>query len=265
MTTLQGGSTTGDQLDHPDRSRFDVLGVAVDAVNLSTAAATIESWVDRRRSKYVCVRDVNGVMASYDDPDLKEIHAQAGLVVPDGMPLVWIGRLRGHRSVGRVYGPDLMLMLCERSVERGSRHFLYGGGPGVPQRLGERLMDKFPGLNIVGTHSPPFRELTEKEDRDVVAMINDTQPDYLWVGLSTPKQERWMHKHAGRVNAPVMLGVGAAFDFHAGTKCQAPSWMGRLGLEWSFRLITEPRRLGPRYLRNNPRFMYLMARSMLAS
>lgn len=159
----------------------------------------------------------------------------------------------------RVYGPDLMLALCERSLEKGYRHFFYGGAPGVPERLAERLGARFPGLRVVGTFSPPFRPLTLEEDEKVVRMINGASPDILWVGLGAPKQERWMAEHRDRLRVPVMIGVGAAFDFYAGVKRQAPRWMQRAGLEWLFRLCQEPRRLWRRYLLNIPRFLCLVA------
>ena len=239
-------------------ARTNVLGVHVSAINMAQALATIKGWIDRREAHYVCVTGVHGVMESYDDHALRDIHNAAGLVTPDGMPLVWISRLRGFRQADRVYGPDLMLAVAEQSVAWGTRHFLYGAADGVPERLAERLQARFPGLNIVGAYSPPFRPLTPEEDEAVVAMINDSGADIVWVGLSTPKQERWMHAHVGRLQAPVLVGVGAAFDFHAGLKKQAPRWMQRSGTEWLFRLCTEPKRLWRRYARNNPRFVGLM-------
>jgi N-acetylglucosaminyldiphosphoundecaprenol N-acetyl-beta-D-mannosaminyltransferase len=164
----------------------------------------------------------------------------------------------GFRHVERVYGPDLMLAVCERSTERDYRHFFYGGAPGVAEKLAVELQSRFPGLQVAGTYSPPFRPLTPEEDRRVVEHINSAQSDIIWVGISTPKQERWMGEHVGRLCAPVLIGVGAAFDFHAGLKRQAPRWMQKSGLEWSFRLMTEPRRLWHRYLVNNPFFLWLI-------
>jgi len=195
-------------------------------------------------------------MESQRDETLRQIHNSAGLVVPDGMPLVWLSRLAGAREVGRVYGPDLMLTCCLRSVAHRYRHFLFGGAEGVAERLAERLCDRFPGLLIVGTYTPSFGPPTEKEDADAIRCINDARPDFVWVGLSTPKQERWMADHRDQLRAPVLLGVGAAFDFVAGLKRQAPRWMQQGGLEWLFRLLTEPRRLWRRYLVNNPLFLW---------
>ena len=157
----------------------------------------------------------------------------------------------------RVYGPDLVLATCQRSLTTGYRHFFYGGNDGVADLLAKRLTQKFPGLVVTGTYTPPFRPLTPEEDAEVVARINAASPEIVWVGLSTPKQEYWMAEHVGRINAPVMIGVGAAFDFHAGLKKQAPVWMRHSGLEWLFRLASEPRRLWKRYLVNNPAFISL--------
>jgi N-acetylglucosaminyldiphosphoundecaprenol N-acetyl-beta-D-mannosaminyltransferase len=235
--------------------KINVLGVGVSAVNMTQTLTIIDNWITQRQHNYVCVTGVHGVMESQRDERLRRIHNEAGLVVPDGMPLVWIGKLRSQSHMARVYGPDLMLALCERSLLTGYRHFLYGGAEGIPELLAQRLQDRFPGLQIVGTYSPPFRPLTEEEDKAVVHLINTADPDIIWIGLSTPKQERWMAAHVGRLNASVLIGVGAAFDFHTGIKPQAPAWMQQNGLEWLFRLLTEPRRLWKRYLINNPLFI----------
>jgi N-acetylglucosaminyldiphosphoundecaprenol N-acetyl-beta-D-mannosaminyltransferase len=236
--------------------RVNVLGVGVCAITMADALALIDRWIAAGVRRYVCVTGVHGVMESHVDPALRDIHNRAGLVTPDGMPLVWISWLRGHRQVERVYGPDLMLACCRASVSKGYRHFFYGGGPGVPERLAARLQVRFPGLNVVGTWSPPFRELSATEEEAMIDRMAAAQPDIVWVGLSTPKQERWMARSLGRVPAAVLIGVGAAFDVHAGLKKQAPQWMRRTGLEWLFRLATEPRRLWRRYLINNPWFLW---------
>jgi N-acetylglucosaminyldiphosphoundecaprenol N-acetyl-beta-D-mannosaminyltransferase len=237
--------------------RVNLLGVGITPTDLQRAAATVEAWIAACRPSYVTVTGVHGVIESQDDEALRAVHNQAGMVVPDGMPLVWWSRLQGHRDVDRVYGPDLMLELCRRSVTGGYRQFLYGGAEGVPGLLAQRLTERFPGLDIVATHSPPFRTPTEEERDAVARWIDESRADIVWVGLSTPKQERWMASMVSRVQSAVFIGVGAAFDFHAGLKPQAPRWMQRSGLEWAFRLATEPRRLWRRYLSNNPRFIYL--------
>ncbi len=237
----------------------DVLGVTVSCINMDDAVARVASFVDARRSTYVCITGVHGVMECRRNRDLRDIHNDAGMVTPDGMPLVWFLRLSGHNRIRRVYGPDLMRAVTAASVSRGYRHFYYGGAPGVADRLAKILTQAHSGLQVVGTLCPPFRPSTPEEDRAEVDTINATRPDIVWVGLSTPKQERWMAAHLGRVDAPVMIGVGAAFDFLAGTKRQAPAWLGRHGLEWLFRLCTEPRRLWRRYAYIVPGFLCLAA------
>ena len=238
---------------------MNVLGVGVSATDIEGAVSVIGGWIAARSPHYVCVSGVHGVMESQDDPELRTIHNEAGLVTPDGMPLVWLGRMAGHRHMTRVYGPDLLLACCAESERRGWRHFFYGGGDGVADLLAERLRARFPALRVVGTFTPPFRPLTAAEETDVGGRIETSRADIVWVGLSTPKQERWMAAHVGKVAAPVLIGVGAAFDFHAGLKPQAPRWIQRSGLEWLFRLACEPRRLWRRYLKNNPRFVWRAA------
>ncbi len=238
--------------------RANILGVGVSTINMEMALDTIFDWVSNGEPHYVCVSNVHTIMESQRDQTLKRIHNCAGVVTPDGMPLVWLSRLMGFRHVERVYGPDLLLAVCERSTKPGYRHFFYGGAPGVAEKLAVRLQSRFPGLQVAGIYCPPFRRLTSEEDRGVVEQINSSKPDIVWVGIGTPKQDRWMAEHVGRLRAPVLVGVGAAFDFHAGLKKQAPVWMQKSGLEWSFRLMTEPRRLWRRYLIDNPFFLWLV-------
>jgi N-acetylglucosaminyldiphosphoundecaprenol N-acetyl-beta-D-mannosaminyltransferase len=202
-------------------------------------------------------------MLSRGDPRLLDIHTSAGMVTPDGMPLVWLSRLLGSRRTERVYGPDLMRRMTEVSAERGYRQFYYGGAEGVADQLERALVKSHPGLQTAGAICPPFRPLTEQEDQAVVDAINAARPDIVWVGLSTPKQEYWMASHLGRIKAPVMVGVGAAFDFLAGTKKQAPRFMQRNGLEWLFRMTSEPRRLGRRYAYIVPAFAMLVAADLI--
>ena len=242
---------------------MNVLGVGVSAVDMPAAVATINRWIAEGGSHYVCVTGVHGVMESQRDDALRTIHNAAGMVTPDGMPLVWLGRLGGHRHMQRVYGPDLLLACCAAPGATRARHFFFGATPAVTQRLVGRLLAQFPDLNVAGTWSPPFGAVTAAEDAEIVRAINDSRPDIVWVGLGTPKQERWMSEHLGRISAPVMIGVGAAFDFLSGTKRQAPAWMRRSGLEWAFRLASEPRRLGARYLVNNPAFVWRMLQQQL--
>jgi N-acetylglucosaminyldiphosphoundecaprenol N-acetyl-beta-D-mannosaminyltransferase len=245
--------------------RVNILGVGVSAINTTIAIETIARWIADKDPHYVCVSGVHGVMECQRDEHLRRIHNRAGLVTPDGMPLVWLSRMKGHPEVDRVYGPDLMLDCGQVSVARGYRHYFYGGQEGVPELLAQRLQHRFPGLSVVGCHSPPFGEVPAAEDEAIVRRINESEADIVWVGLSTPKQERWMYDHRSRIRAPVLIGVGAAFDFNAGLKRQAPRWMGRSGLEWLFRLAMEPRRLWRRYLVNNPLFLgYLLLQVLQA-
>ncbi len=240
--------------------RVDVLGVHVCAINPAIAVAEIDRRVSERDPGYVTLTGVHGVVASQDDRQLRDIHNRAALVCPDGMPMVWAGRFAGVAGCARVYGPDLMLAVCRHGLPKGWRHFLYGGAPGVADELARALTERFPGLRVVGTYCPPFRPLTPDEEVEVASRINATDPDVVWVGLSTPKQERWMAAMRSRLDAPVLAGVGAAFDFNTGRVPRAPAWMQRSGLEWLFRICTEPRRLGPRYLKNNPRFVLRILR-----
>lgn len=235
-------------------SRVDILGVAVSAINLDMAVGAFGAWIRDEAREYVCVTGVHGVMESQSDPELLRIHNESGMTTPDGMPLVWCGRYAGAPWMERVYGPDLMLRVCAESVGEGWSHFFYGAGPGVADELAAALSDRFPGLIVNGTYTPPFRELTEEETLAMAEMIDRARPDIVWVGLSTPKQERWMARFRPLLAAPVLVGVGAAFDIHAGRVSQAPRWMQRSGLEWAYRLAVEPRRLWRRYLNVIPRF-----------
>ena len=235
---------------------FKVLGVPISAIDPRKAIEAIEAWIEARDPTYVCVTGVHGVIECGRDEALRRIHEEAGMVTPDGMPLVWVAHSRGLSAVQRVYGPELMLKLSARAATTGHRHFYYGGAEGVADELKQRLQALFPGLEVVGTLTPPFRPMTPEEDAATVARINQARPDILWVGLSTPKQERWMSSHRSRLEVPVMIGVGAAFDFLSGRKRQAPQWMRRSGLEWLFRLLSEPRRLYRRYLVIIPTFMF---------
>lgn len=238
--------------------RTNILGVGISALTMDLALRVIDGWIARRERRYVCVATVHSVMEAQRDPTLRAILNRSGLTTPDGMPLVWLSRRLGFPHVERVYGPDLLLALAEHGVERGYRHFFYGGGPGVADRLAARLAERFPGICIAGTYTPPFRPLPPEADAAVVELINGLEPDIVWVGLGCPKQEHWMAEHRERLDAPVLIGVGAAFDFLSGAKRQAPRWMQRSGLEWLFRLAQEPRRLGKRYLVYNPWFVLLV-------
>jgi N-acetylglucosaminyldiphosphoundecaprenol N-acetyl-beta-D-mannosaminyltransferase len=235
--------------------RVNVLGVGVSAINMQLALDQIDDWVKRREPQYVSVCNVHSVMECRRDGRLRQIVNAAGMVTPDGMPLVWLGRLGGQGQVSRVYGPDLMLAELESSLRSGHSHFFYGGRAGVATGLADRLAKRFPGLRIAGTLTPPFGSAAELCNPATAAAINQARPDVVWVGLTSPKQEFWMACMRPLLQAPVLIGVGAAFDFHSGTVAQAPAWMQRSGLEWLFRLLTEPRRLWRRYLIDNPWFV----------
>jgi N-acetylglucosaminyldiphosphoundecaprenol N-acetyl-beta-D-mannosaminyltransferase len=242
--------------------RINILGVNVSAINLGDAVAVIRRWIREDSHQYVCVSGAHGVMECRRNERLRQIHNESGMVTPDGMPLVWMARLLGSKRVTRVYGPDLMRKVTEISASNGYRQFYYGAAGGTADKLKEALVRAHPGLQVAGTYSPPYRELTPVEDEAVINAINAAHPHILWVGLSTPKQEFWMANHLGKLNVPVMIGVGAAFDFLAGSKRQAPRWMQRRGLEWLFRLLTEPRRLWRRYAFVVPGFAFLAARQL---
>jgi len=245
-------------------NRVDILGVSVSTGTMHDAVATIEHWIDQRSKRYICITGAHGIMESRRDPQFLNILNSADMVTPDGQPLVWFSRLLRNTPTERLYGPDLMRALTAVSGSRGYRHFYYGGAPGVAEKLRQAMLRQHPTLEVAGTHCPPFRELTPEEDDAVIARINAARPDIVWVGLSTPKQELWMARHRERIDAPVMVGVGAAFDFLAGTKRQAPKWMGKSGLEWLFRLLSEPRRLGRRYAYIVPGFAFLALNELIA-
>jgi len=240
---------------------FKVLGVRVDAVQIPDVVAEIERWIAQRGdSRYIAVTGMHGVTEALQDHAFRRILNSSGLVVPDGMPLVWLGRRHGFGLKRRVYGPELMETLCRETGSK-YRHFFYGGMPGVPNRLAEMFNQKY-GMNVVGIYSPPFRPLNDEEEAHVRQLIDETQPDILWVGLSTPKQERWMHGHR-HLPVPVMIGVGAAFDLNSGNLQQAPRFMRENGMEWLFRLVMEPRRLWRRYLIQGSRFGWNVSLELL--
>ena len=235
--------------------RANVLGVGVSAINLEEAVELLLAAAESGKKGYVCVTGVHGVSEAQNDPEFRNILNAAFLNTPDGMPMSWVGRLQGNRAMDRVYGPDLMRDLSKAGVPREARHFYYGGKEGVAEELKRKMEERFPGIQIVGTYTPPFRPLNEEEENALVERVAQLRPDFFWVGLSTPKQERFMSQYWRKLDAKIFFGVGAAFDMHAGQVLQAPYWMQRSGLEWLFRLIVEPRRLWKRYMINNPLFL----------
>ncbi len=239
-----------------------ILGMRVDPTSFQEASESILTWARAGESRYVCVANVHMTMEAYDCPDFRKIVNSADMVVPDGMPLVWMLRKMGYPDQERVSGPDLMIWLLQTAAEQGVPVGFLGSTENVLNRLREHLMHRFPALKIAYSYSPPFRPLTTQEDEKITEEINASSTRILFLGLGCPKQERWIAAHKGRVRA-VMLGVGAAFDFHAGVKARAPIWMQRVGLEWFFRLITEPQRLWYRYFYHNSRFLILALKQLV--
>lgn len=241
------------------RSSFSVLGVRIDAVQIPDVIAHIEARIRQRSPcRYIAVTDMHSLMQTRQSAGFDEVLRNADLAVPDGFPLVWLGRRKGFALRRRVYGPELMECFCQATSAKGYRHFFYGGAPGVAGRLAARFALRFPGLQVAGVFCPPFRQLTPAEDSAAIAAINASRPDIVWVGLGAPKQERWMFEHRDLLDTPVLIGVGAAFDFHTGRVAQAPLWMRDHGLEWLFRLSREPKRLWRRYLIHGTQFVALV-------
>jgi N-acetylglucosaminyldiphosphoundecaprenol N-acetyl-beta-D-mannosaminyltransferase len=242
---------------------FSVLGVHVNVVQIPDVIAQMENWIaENNGCHFIAVTGMHGVTEAQHDPGFKQILNSADLVVPDGMPLVWLGRRQGHRLQRRVYGPELMQTFCLVTGPK-YRHFFYGGIPGVATLLGEILQKKC-CTNVVGSYSPPFRSLSNEEDDKIVSLINAAKPSILWIGLSTPKQERWMYEHRSKLRVPVVVGVGAAFDLTSGRMRQAPPWMREHGFEWFYRLLREPRRLWRRYLVYGAEFLWKVGSELLS-
>jgi N-acetylglucosaminyldiphosphoundecaprenol N-acetyl-beta-D-mannosaminyltransferase len=248
-------------IEHP--RTVDVLGVPLALTDYATTISWMDSMIDAGERGYVCVCNVHTVMASREDPELRAALMTSSMNVPDGQPLVWAINSLGHSLTDRVYGPDLMAQMCAHAPARGHRLYLYGGrNQGALVQLALNLRQRYPGITIVGGYSPPHRPLTADEENAVAAEINRSRPDLVWVGIGVPKQEKWMARMHPRLTAPLLVGVGAAFDFHAGLVPQAPRWLQDAGLEWAYRLAHEPRRLWRRYLRYNPRFVGAFARQL---
>ncbi len=242
-----------------------VVGIPLSLTDYESTLDWIDATAQQGGRGYVCVCNVHAVMAAAEDPELRGALLGSSLNVPDGQPLVWALGALGHPLEARVYGPELMARYCARSAGTGQRLYLYGGrNQGALVQLALNLRRRYPGIKIVGGYSPPHRPLTDPERESVITEINGSRPDVVWVGIGVPKQEKWMAQMRPRLNAPVLVGVGAAFDFHAGLIPQAPSWLQELGLEWAFRLAQEPRRLWRRYTRYNPRFVRDFGRQLIA-
>jgi len=240
---------------------FKVLDVRVDAVQIPEVIAGMQDWIARRAGcRFIAVTGMHGVIEARHDPQFRSILNSADRVVPDGYPLAWLARRKGFAHLRRrVYGPELMAEFCRQTAAKGYRHFFYGGAPGVAEDLANRFASRYPGLVVAGTYCPPFRLLSPDEQFEVIAKIDESNADVVWVGLSTPKQERWMFECRLRLRVPVLVGVGAAFDFHTLRTAQAPEWMRENGFEWLFRLFCEPKRLWRRYLIQGSEFVLLVA------
>jgi N-acetylglucosaminyldiphosphoundecaprenol N-acetyl-beta-D-mannosaminyltransferase len=236
-----------------------VLGIPVEPLDMERAVARIHEEWEAGRKGYVCLIGVHGIMEAQRDPQLAQVYARATLMVPDGMPTVWVGRWQGFHRMERVAGPDLMLEIFRRTEFSQCTHFLYGGKQGVADELRASLTKRFPWVRIVGTYTPPFRDLTPEELESFAARIQALKPDMLWVGISTPKQEHFMKRILPLIESSLMFGVGAAFDFHTGRIKDAPNWVKRAGMQWLHRLIQDPRHLFWRYLRNNSAFLWHIA------
>ncbi len=235
----------------------NILGTEVAVTNMGEAVYLLSDGLENYGGDYICVSNVHTTVMAYDNEAYRKIQNQAAMAIPDGKPLSFLSRRRGFREAQRVAGPDLMENLIERSVPAGRSHYFYGSSEHTLQLLLEKLKIRYPGIRIAGMYSPPYRELTEEEDRLATEQIKAAEADYIWVGLGAPKQEKWMYAHKG-IFKGVMIGVGAAFDFHAGTVRRAPRWMQEWYLEWLFRLLQDPHRLFKRYLYTNFRFIWLL-------
>jgi len=242
----------------PIPARVPILGIGVDVQRFSEALDQLRDWVHDPTPRYVCTCTVYTLMMAREDPSIFEALQSASMVAADGMPVVWQQRRTGNSYAERIYGPDVMLALCRTAI--GARHVLFGGMPGVPERLAEKLKMSFPGISISDSWSPPIFHIGDTPDPAVVARLNQTEAQIIWVGLGSPKQDWWMHTYRPLLRSNLLIGVGAAFDFLSGTKQQAPRWMQQRGLEWAFRLAQEPRRLARRYLVYNTRFLYALWR-----
>ncbi|HUF62704.1 MAG TPA: WecB/TagA/CpsF family glycosyltransferase [Verrucomicrobiales bacterium] len=246
-----------------DPARSPVLGVGISAINLASATDLVFQALEERRKGYVCVTGVHGVIEAQDSAEFRNLLNNSFLTTPDGMPMVWLGKWNGFAHMGRVYGPDLMLEVCERSAHTGHSHYFYGGAEGVAADLRARLEERFPGLRVLGASTPPFRPLTTEERNGLREEIARLRPDCFWVGLSTPKQEKFIAEFLPELDTTLMFGVGAAFDFHSGRVRQAPRWIQRSGFEWLFRVFTDPKRLWKRYFVNNTRFVWCIGRQLI--
>jgi N-acetylglucosaminyldiphosphoundecaprenol N-acetyl-beta-D-mannosaminyltransferase len=241
------------------RPAAKLLGISVEALDMERTLNRIAGELEARRKGYICMAGVHGIMEAYRNAELAAVYAASSMTVPDGTPTVWVGRWQGHKAMRRVAGPDLMLEVFRRKEFAGCTHFLYGGEEHVAEELRERFSLRFPWARILGTYTPPHRDLNAEEEQSLIARMRELKPDIIWVGISTPRQERFMHRYLHRLDTTLMFGVGAAYDFHTGRIHDAPQWIKTIGMQWLHRLLQDPRRLWKRYLRNNPAFLWHIA------
>lgn len=245
-----------------DKSKIptcNVLGVNIAAINMNWIIKYFKNNIKDLSGDYICVSNVHTTVLSYENPKYCAIQNNALMALPDGGPLSTVGRKRGYKKIGRITGPDLMDEIFKISVENGYRHYFYGSTDETLARMNKELKCKYKGIQISGMHSPPFREITEEEDKGIIKLINDVKPDFVWIGLGAPKQEKWMALHQGRIKG-LMIGVGAGFDYYAGNIKRAPKWMQLINMEWLYRFIQDPKRLFGRYMKTNTKFLWLIWR-----
>lgn len=247
------------RIDKSNIPTCNILGVNIAAINMQWLIEYLDENIDKLSGDYICVSNVHTTVTSYEEPEYCTVQNGGIMAIPDGGPLSTIGKKRGHKSMDRTTGPSLMDEIFRISVEKCYRHYFYGSTEETLEKLYGKLQENYPGLEIAGMYSPPFHALTDMEDKTIVKMINDTKPDFVWVGLGAPKQERWMAAHQGRVKG-LMIGVGAGFDYHAESISRAPKWMQKSNLEWFYRLMQDPKRLFKRYLLTNTKFIWLIGR-----
>jgi N-acetylglucosaminyldiphosphoundecaprenol N-acetyl-beta-D-mannosaminyltransferase len=238
---------------HREADRHDcpnVLGVRVNPLDLEQALGGVADFLRRRAKGYVCAVTVNGVLEALADAQLADAYMDAAMVIPDGRPMVWVGRAQGHRGIRQVTGPDMMEAIFSRPGFAGYSHFFYGGKPGVVDELAEMWMERFPGTRVAGTYTPPFRDLTPVEEKSLIDLIHQCRPDIIWIGIGAPRQELFMRRLVPHLHHGLLFGVGAAFDFHTGRIRDCAPWIKRIGFQWLHRLLQDPRRLWRRNLRN---------------
>ena len=245
------------KMSHSTPTYCEILKTNINVTNMTDTLRYLTDNLEELRGKYICVSNVHTTVMSYEDEAYRNIQNSAAMVLPDGKPLSVVSRMRGFKEAQKVSGPDLMPEMFRLSEEKGYTHYFYGSTDETLDKLKEALLVKYPKLKIVGMYSPPFRPLTKEEDGEIIRQINDTSPDFIWIGLGAPKQEQWMYAHRDKL-CGVMLGVGAGFDFHAGTVKRAPIWMQKCGLEWLYRLTQDPKRLFKRYVVTNTKFLWLI-------